>query len=248
MYPSVEQKMTSNVKRSSIIDISVNDMLKFVIKDLNNLTSDLTEKIFSVLTPKEVSLLCGTSKKFNSICKRESFWRNKVLNDYGVEKKFGKTWRETAKNMSQVNMINLNDEWINGETYRKILDESLKGNDVLEYIHEIQRNALIKIFGRSTLDVTYTWIYPPELLCTTEHFVGVLEVFCKKMQIIHLSLIISTQRSLFLSKYVGGVGPSIFMGNFLVAHLIDPIIYVMQYSTFPKTELDDALRTYWMLD
>ncbi len=85
-------------------------------EDLDNLTSPLIEKIFTNLTVKEISILCGVSKKFDNICKRESLWKKKVLNDYGIEKKYGATWRRTAQRMAKTNMINLNKIWINGNT------------------------------------------------------------------------------------------------------------------------------------
>ena len=106
------------------------------IRDLSNLTSVLVEKIFSDLSVKEISKLCESNKKFNEICKSESLWKDKVWNDYGVDKKYGKTWRETARRMSITNMINLNGKWINGQTYKELLEASLPLNHFVSILQE----------------------------------------------------------------------------------------------------------------
>ncbi len=114
-------------------------------KDPSSLCLDLMQKILLSLTVKEISELCRINKTFNNVCRRESFWKNKTLTDYGINKKYwdtdakrpstkcamqssacGATWRETAKNLSLMKMINLNKKWINGMTYRELIEESMK--------------------------------------------------------------------------------------------------------------------------
>ncbi len=234
---------------------SVNDILEQLelkTEDLNNLTPDLIQKIFSVLTVKEISLLCGTSKKFDTICKIESLWRNKVLYTYGVRKKYGKTWRETIKIMSQVNMIDLGKEWINGETYDEILNKSLERDDILEYIDEIRLNALIELFGEEnkskinfTLhELTFESEDQLQLYVEDEEYPALDIIFNQEMKIIHLSLftLLRNELSLFTKQ------DDLFIGRFSVAHLIDPIIYIMHYSTFKKSDIDDALLDYFTPD
>ena len=228
---------------------SVNDILEQLelkTEDLNNLTPTLIQKIFSVLTVIEISLLCGTSKKFNTICKRESLWKNKILDSYGVRKKYGKTWRETAKNMSQVNMIDLDEEWINGETYNEILNKSLERDDILEYIDEIRLNALIELFGeenKSKINFTLhelTGESEVQLHIEDEEYPTLDIIFNEQTKIIHLSLFNLSRNELSLFSKQN----DLFIGRFSVAHLIDPIIYIMHYSTFKKSDLDDALLDY----
>ncbi len=80
---------------------SVNEIfakLRLAEKDLDKLSTSQLETVFSDLTSKEISSLCRVNRKFNTLCKDESFWRNRVLNNHGIEKKYGDTWRETAKN------------------------------------------------------------------------------------------------------------------------------------------------------
>ncbi len=44
------------------------------------------------------------------------------------------TWKETARLLFEANMINLNANWVNGKTYRELLEEGL-GND--SYFHDL---------------------------------------------------------------------------------------------------------------
>nr|QBK92397.1 MAG: F-box-like family protein [Pithovirus LCPAC401] len=114
---------------------SVNEILaKLNIrrKDLNNLSTTQLEIIFSDLTSKEISLLCVVSRKFNILCKDESYWKNRVRNRHGIRKMYGDTWRETAKIMDEFNMINMDAVWIDGRTYWEIMDDALQnGSDTL---------------------------------------------------------------------------------------------------------------------
>ncbi len=121
------------------------ERLRLRRQDLNTLSSSQIRSIFEDLTVKEISILCGVNRKFNLICEDEKFWKDKVFNDYGIEKKYGETWRETAKNMSKVNMINLNAEWIDGRTCGEILDDTLNGK-ALDLVFK-QKNLLIPFMG-----------------------------------------------------------------------------------------------------
>nr|QBK93077.1 MAG: uncharacterized protein LCPAC403_02110 [Pithovirus LCPAC403] len=55
-------------------------------------------------------------------------------NDYGIMKILDSTWKETARLLFEANMINLNANWVNGKTYRELLEEGL-GND--SYFHDL---------------------------------------------------------------------------------------------------------------
>ena len=39
---------------------------------------------------------------------------------------YGFSWKETAKNLSVMNMINFNKKWFNGMTYRELIEKSMK--------------------------------------------------------------------------------------------------------------------------
>ncbi len=55
-------------------------------RDLNNISLSQLKTIFKDFTVKEISKLCVVNKRFNTLCKDESFWRNKVFDDYGIRK------------------------------------------------------------------------------------------------------------------------------------------------------------------
>ena len=105
---------------------TINKILKRVHlekESLGNLPLDVIQEIFLDLPIKEIMKLCRSNVAFNMVCKRESLWQTKVWTDFGIEKKYWDTWRKTAENLFKIKMINLNKKWINGMTYREIIDE-----------------------------------------------------------------------------------------------------------------------------
>nr|QBK92482.1 MAG: F-box-like protein [Pithovirus LCPAC401] len=92
-------------------------------ESLNNLPPDVIQEIFLDLSVEEIMKLCRSSIAFNTVCERESFWQTKVWTDFGIEKKYSSTWRKTAENLFKMKMINLNKKWVNGMTYREIIDK-----------------------------------------------------------------------------------------------------------------------------
>nr|QBK92796.1 MAG: uncharacterized protein LCPAC401_04340 [Pithovirus LCPAC401] len=121
------------------------DRFRIRQKDLNDVPPPLIHEMFLSLTPKEIFKLCRISRKFNDECKKESLWEFKVRNDYKIDRKLGDTWKETAKMLVKSNMINLDKKWINGMTYRQILNEGLiKGNEAHQYIDKLRKDAIIE--------------------------------------------------------------------------------------------------------
>ena len=92
-------------------------------ESLDNLPPDVIQEIFLDLSVEEIMKLCRSNIAFNIVCGRESLWQTKVWIDFGIEKKYWDTWRKTAENLFKMNMINLNKKWINGMTYREIIDK-----------------------------------------------------------------------------------------------------------------------------
>nr|QBK93270.1 MAG: hypothetical protein LCPAC403_04040 [Pithovirus LCPAC403] len=101
------------------------------IQNISELGTDVIEEFFYGISVKDVLELSLTNTRFSEACKRESFWKKKVLLDYGVKKKFGETWKKTAMLLSNSNMINLGKEWIDGQTYGELLEEATKGDNEL---------------------------------------------------------------------------------------------------------------------
>ncbi len=53
---------------------------------------------------------------------KEDMYRKIVKNNYGIDIMYGDTWKDTSHFFHCVDMINLNKRWIDGRTYREILD------------------------------------------------------------------------------------------------------------------------------
>ena len=66
------------------------------------------------------------NKKFNCITLRESMWRNIIRMNYGIDKIYGTSWKDTAKNLFLCNMINLNKIWIDNITYGELFYQGLE--------------------------------------------------------------------------------------------------------------------------
>nr|QBK92801.1 MAG: uncharacterized protein LCPAC401_04390 [Pithovirus LCPAC401] len=127
-------------------DRSIDELLEvFGVSNLSNLGSDIIIKYFDDISVREVMKLCRVNKQFNIVCKKEGMWKRKVKNDYGIETKYEKTWKETAQLLFETNMINLGHIWINGKTYQELFNEGLesKSNDYFKDLY--RKYDLIKI-------------------------------------------------------------------------------------------------------
>ncbi len=122
-------------------DPTVEDILRqrrMNITDLESSGDNTIREILFLINPVEISKLCATSRKFNRICTDVSFWRMKVKRDYGIQRMYGSTWKETAINLFKVNMINLDKKWIDERTYAEIVKEALIQKDSSKYLEELQ--------------------------------------------------------------------------------------------------------------
>ena len=228
-------------------------------RDLNNISISQLRTIFQDLTVKEISTLCAVSRRFNTLCKDESFWRRKVSDDYGIHKKYGDTWRQTAINMDKVNMINLNGAWINGRTYRKILDDALQNaadplqhgasvvtelqtpyllpyaGDFKEDMHELQfelenDDIQLQIFANRILGRDYT----------EDELNDIYYIKSREMNVIYAT--VRTYRGEQGMHLPGHTITNIIVGTCLpnydfLLEMIDPILYVMQFSSFSDDKL-----------
>nr|QBK92414.1 MAG: uncharacterized protein LCPAC401_00520 [Pithovirus LCPAC401] len=136
--------------------------LRLTRNNLNDLSSDEITYIFTNLTVKKISILCGINTKFNNICRRESLWRLKILNDYGISEPLsGKTWRDSARLFSIFNMIDMGKEWVNGMTYKELLDEAdSRGFESLLYLNHIKNEHIEKVIGK---EGNISWFYATSL-------------------------------------------------------------------------------------
>ncbi len=128
-------------------DRSVKELLDlFEIKDISQLGSDVIRIFFDDISYKEVMKLCRVNKQFNIACNKESMWKRKVENDYGISKMYESTWKETARLLFEINMINLNANWVNGKTYKELFQEALKLNDNYFFDLYSDQNLLPMVF------------------------------------------------------------------------------------------------------
>lgn len=111
-------------------DRSVEELLTlFNVPNISELGSDIIMEFFNDISVKEAMNLCRINRQFNEVCKKESTWKRKAKNDYGIQKMYYSTWKKTARLLYDSNMINLGQEWIDGQTYGELFDEALESDD-----------------------------------------------------------------------------------------------------------------------
>ena len=97
---------------------TVDEILRDIRLNKKNITSpDVINEIFIDLKIKDILKICRVNRAFNNACKNEGMWETKIWDEYGVKKKYGETWRETAQNLSRSNMINMRYKRNDGRTY-----------------------------------------------------------------------------------------------------------------------------------
>ena len=249
----------SEMKENSIEEIL--KLIRLTKPDLENINPDLAQEMFIDLTVGEISQLCTTSRNFNTICKRESLWETKVWNDYGIEKKHGHTWRETAKNLFILNMINLGKKWIDGRTYKEILDEALKHDKPILYMEKLRSDAMEQIFGGGNCFMDVGPFYDDE------SFVEIAQMddvsYDKENEIVEKTVltiefgVISTTITVF-QKQSGFLPASYSVSPLLkgslskeksdiLHNIFDYVPYVMQFSELARTDDGKSvmMEMYW---
>ncbi len=236
------------------------EKLHFRIQDLNVLPLSQLQDIFLNLDVKEILKLCEVNQKFNSVCD-ENFWRIKVLNNYGIEKKYGDTWKETAIVMNKVNMINLGTKWSDGRTYGKILDDILRDGDIADTVLDLQYQYILRLMDNEDNENNKTYAKFIQISLNDEKALqdfadncserpytasevdAILLANSREMKVIYAAVL--TYRGETPCKYLPGgtirndvtTGFSLQSYEFL-RKMIDPMIYVMQFSSFSSDRLD----------
>ena len=124
-------------------------------QDLNEVTPSLVQKIFTNLSIGEISKLCPLSRKFNDICKKEALWEIKVWTDYGIKKRYSQrgiqddsvSWKETAKMLCKIDMIDFGKRWVNGMTYKEIADKEIRVDGYIYVIAEMIDKRVEELVG-----------------------------------------------------------------------------------------------------
>nr|QBK92607.1 MAG: F-box family protein [Pithovirus LCPAC401] len=198
------------------------------------------------------------NRRFNTVCENESFWRNKVSDDYGIHKKYGDTWRQTARNMDKVDMINMDGMWIDRRTYREILDDVLQNG--LSSIIDLQTQYLLP-YANNESESALT------LLSDLERDDGKLQYFANVVldrdytenELDDIFYIKSREMNVIYSAVLTYKGKGIYLPGGIISHanieiglpsyefirdMIDPIFYVMQSSSFSDDKLYYILYFY----
>ncbi len=225
--------------------------LNFSRRDLNNLSTSQLETIFSDLTSKEIALLCRTNRKFNTLCEDESYWETRVLNRHGITKKYGSTWRETAKNMDEINMIDLNVKWIDGRIFKEILNDTLQNG--ASTLKDLPKQYLLPYVNDDGYDVKFMRDEDPDENGLQYYAETFLDRSYTNGEIDDILLINTSEINVIYSAvlaYEGKKGylPGVTKDNIIAAsrtyeflrELIDPMIYVMQFSSFTHEQLSLA--------
>ena len=87
------------------------------------LPTDILCNIYLYLTIGEAINVLKVNSRFNVI--NDFIWKKKIMIQYGLDKMYSFSWKETAKLLTEVNMINMKKKWIDGRTYEEIFRESL---------------------------------------------------------------------------------------------------------------------------
>ena len=243
---------------------SVSDILTKVrlnLRDLNNVSLTQLETIFSILTVKEISTLCAVNIRFNTVCQDESFWRNKVLSDYGIKKRYGDTWRQTAITMDRVNMINMNGVWIDGRTYMEIFDDTLQkwADSVLDFqipyllpLANESKDDIDDLHLRIENDDTQLQDFANRVLgrdYTERELNEIYYIKSREINVIYKAVLTYQDDGQYLPggtlddsiTAIGTTGTALPSYDFLRG-MMDPMLYVMQFSSFSADKL--ALVSY----
>ena len=252
---------------------SILERLRLKPKDV--LTPTEIQEIFLNLNVEEISKLCRTSNKFNTVCKRESLWRNKVMSEYGVDEPLRrKTWRETARIFFISNMINLGKRWVNGMTYKELLEEAdSRGQESLLYLHSLKNDYLHEALDiKDDTDILMFFIYPDEIHdkllddygidTDDENIVEVTKILTKELEVIAtvISVRVRSYPDLplpddfhgnipwpglrFTGEYTGTVRKNTDAFSVIIDDLFDYIPYLVNFSDMSHQRLDDMIYAY----
>nr|QBK94072.1 MAG: uncharacterized protein LCPAC406_03860 [Pithovirus LCPAC406] len=229
------------------------------IADLESSGDNTIREILLLINPEEISRLCATSRKFNRICTDVSFWRMKVKQDYGMEKKYGATWKKTAINLFKVNMINLNKEWINGCTYAEIVKETLGQKEIIRYLAKFQNEYYPddvpsysvftghKFTGKIFIpngDMQHEITNRMDRELTDEEIETLKNVFTSEFAIIYRAFFeIEESYAIPLSRQVYFDDTVQFNGDLtqILQSFIDVYPYIMLFSSLPNHDLNNII-------
>ena len=207
---------------------------------------------------KDILKACGINRAFNNVCKNEEMWKEKIWEEFGVNRKYGETWKKTAVNLSNSNMINMSDKWYDGRTYMQLLYKALhsetrtsSGWDYLDKLKDdvVQRAtsntdaySIIRIADEYNIKKEYDYLNQHDLniyrkIATREYFI----IFATLRAYMQNYPVLPTQE--VIERYLHEPGPKSLLNRKLLT-FIDPIIYVIQFSSFDNEDLYKPIYVY----
>ncbi len=225
------------------------------INSMNKVVSDILQNIFTYLTIGKISKLSSTNVRFNLVTNRELMWKDMISIRYGVDKTYGSSWKETAKNLFLCNMINLNKRWINGMTYKEILDLAVsKGIDGSIYVNVMRSKFLSKGGCFEHHDGKWkSFIYDEQMLQDYAYEAGSYESEFNRKELDYLERVITREITIVIVtvdtlqesrllpsetyfEYTNQNTPQL-PKDVKFSSLFDYVPYVIQFSSFTRTQL-----------
>ena len=196
-------------------------------------------------------------EKIKMSCGNELEWKSQVWSKYGIKKKYGKTWEDTALLFCKSNMINLGTKWVNGQTYGELLEEALESDgdlfaDILLKKYELYRFK-VYIYPEYVKEIRDEMKYMEELyhdysdnsmtqemldLTSCDDLEIVLRIITREFSVIYHAFeeirshynLISARRENDVRNYGDKLSDSENQIAHQIRSLVDPIPYVMMYS------------------
>ena len=231
----------------------------FEIKNISELGSGVIRTFFDDISYKEVMKLCRVNKQFNIECNKESMWKQKVKNDYGIFKMYESTWKKTAHLLFESNMINMNQKWINDKTYQQLFSESLEeknDNYFYDLYNDYEMTAVV--FPDHVVDVETAKNYIIEIDINTDLNHREKEYLYHQFNHTYNCIIdnddtvskhIKTMSREF--SVIAHAAYDIINGDGLttevnkrITRLIDPNLFIMSYSSVSEYSLSEIIHIW----
>ena len=164
-------------------------------------------------------------------------WKDEVFCKYGVTIMYGKTWEATALKLNECNMINMNDKWVNGESYQQLLDNAIKNG--IKWITERQINVLCA-FGNLAEEFAHTLVlHEMASILFNRKWIGIspgkVKILCRVCSR-EIRIVYATALTILRCKpYL--FGKTYEFSNLFDLNTADTIVYLMGFSSFSDEDL-----------
>ncbi len=201
-------------------------------------TFDLVQLLTDYLSVKDATVLTGV-RSFYYDHFDESFWKEKVRKDYGINDKFrNRSWKNMARYFYENDMVNLGKRWVNGMKYEemisefeKIEDEKMKG----EYFKKRLSKAIINAIDSKEI-VKHKRDFCPWMGISKGAMLHIIGREIEDSELISLKKICTRELSIIFSSCEMTMNQNIFRN--IISHIV--IHYCGAYVSVCK-QFDDDL-------